>query len=258
MDISSPQAQQYPDELVHKLDEQSEFMRLIAHQLKTPLTGIKWSLNMLLDGDMGTLNPEQEKIIKDACINNERMIALVEKLRQAYKNGCWKFTYTYAPVDLDTLITTAIEEFTPRAHAQNKEIIFERKNIPCSLVADSHALSTVLEILFDNALKYSEPDPKNPSAKAPITLSLECTDTALYFSIHNYGCTVTPHETKRIFKEFIRSTGAQQSDTEGSGIGLYTAHRIITDHGGAIAFVSTPETGTTITCTLPFAKNEQA
>jgi len=234
-------------ELEAEIESQNEFISIIAHQMKTPLAGTKWVFKMMLDGDFLALKPEQRKIIEEGFRKNERMINLVNELRQAGKTRMWNFQYNREDMDFEALVRQMIEETLPLAKIRTLPILFEHSGQECKNIhADSGKITIALENLFDNAIKYA------PEG-SDINVELACTDTEATLSVHNDGSTINPGEEEKIFQKYERGSYAADSHVGGTGLGLFTVKRIIADHNGSVKFESNPDTGTTVSITLPFA-----
>src|SRR6266550_2078524 len=82
---------------------QSEFMSMVIHQLRAPLAGIKWTFEMLLDGDLGSFTDDQKKIIRMGFDKNKEMVKLLEEVTLANQNNSWDFQYNFESLDLESL-----------------------------------------------------------------------------------------------------------------------------------------------------------
>lgn len=238
------------DDLQKEIDAQIEFMTIVAHQLKTPLTGIKWSFKMLLNDELGPLTDEQRQVLEEGYQNNERTIVLVDEMRQASKARMWNFVYHKQVLDFTHHVQTIIDEFIPTSKSKHVPITVSMSGIPSPVFADPTKISIVLENLIDNAFKYTPEDGDHD-----ITVTLTYSETGALFSIHNDGTTVTESDIPVLFEKYSRGTLAKQSHITSTGLGLFTAKRIIEGHDGTIHFVSDAHTGTTVSFTLPFAEN---
>src|SRR3989344_5314143 len=234
--------------LEEEIKAQSEFASMIAHQLKTPLTGTKWAYKMLLDCEFGPITLEQKKVLNEGYKNNERMIALIDEMRQANKTRTWCFHYNMASVDVEELIKEVMTELIPVSKNKMLPILLRTNGTPCKINADVAKLRIVIENLIDNAIKYSPEDRNNE-----ISISISYDDKQTTISVHNAGTTTTAEENNLVFKKSIRGKQAKESPVGGTGFGLFTAHRIINDHHGIIKFESSEKDGTTVTIIFPFA-----
>ena len=226
----------------------SEFVSIAAHQLRTPLSAIKWTLQLLLDGDAGALSKEQGDFLAKGYEINERMIKLVNDLLSAARIEEGRFGYEFAEVNLSEFLENAIAGYADIA--QRKEITFSFKDKAGKLspiYADAEKLSLAFNNLLDNAVKYTA-----GSGKIAVTLSREGNFATV--SVADTGVGIPTEENKRVFSKFFRASNVIRMETEGTGLGLFIAKNIIRRHGGDISFVSKVGNGTTFTLALPLKK----
>lgn len=234
--------------------EKSEFLSMVSHQLRTPLSGIKWTFAMLLQDDKLKLTAEQREILKKGVESNERMLRLLQEIILANQNEQWKFSYHRKPIHLDGLIEQLVGEFHEEARAHQVHINFTPDpSAATQLVrADKDKVILVLENLIENAIKYNE-----PYGTVQINLSTYSAEKDgrqqdfLKVSVHNTGIGVPLDEQQHMFKKFYRASNARKRIQTGTGLGLYTAKTVIEQHGGGIWFTSQPGEGTTFYFTLP-------
>ncbi len=238
------------NEQLRNLDEvKSGFISVVAHQLRTPLSGIKWTLNLLQNGDLGTLSLEQKKFLVKAYESNDRMIGLVNDLLGADRIDSGKARYTFIPMDLTGAIESVLYEIAPQVHARELTVRFTKPEGQFSPVrGDPERIRAVLQNLVENSVKYSR-----PQGTVLITLSSPDTETALV-SIKDNGIGIPKDEQEHIFSRFFRAKNAVKVETDGSGLGLYIAKAIIQRHGGKIWFDGKEDEGVSFFFTLPLAK----
>lgn len=233
------------EKLVERL--KTEFVSLSAHQLRTPLSAIKWILRMLLDGDLGPLMDEQKEFLEKAFYSNERMIHLINDLLNITRIEEGRFLFTFKPVDIVKLTEEIVESF--QDEIKRKKIIFEFKkplNKILQVEGDNEKIKLAIENLIDNAITYT---PEN----GKVTITLEGNQEIL-FSIKDSGIGIPEEQKERIFNKFFRAKNALKMETEGSGLGLYITKNIIEAHGGKIWFESKENQGSTFYFTLPYKK----
>ncbi|MFA6228502.1 MAG: PAS domain S-box protein [Patescibacteria group bacterium] len=224
----------------------SEFVSMSSHQLRTPLTGIKWFGELLLKEKIGKLNQEQRDFVEQIYHSNERMIKLVNDLLDvSHLETGRKFTLNKKPADLRLALSRAIEDQTLTANKKKISMIFGcglNGKIIC--VFDFDKIVQMLNNLISNAIKYS-PD------KAKITF--DCQRQGDYWSIAvtDQGYGIPQYQQHRIFERFFRADNIRGVAPEGTGLGLYIARGIVEAHGGRIWFDSKENKGTTFYFTLP-------
>jgi len=226
----------------------TEFVSISAHQLRTPLSAIKWTLRMLLDGDLGKISEEQREFIGKTYISNERMINLINDLLNVTRieEGRYlhkPFLSEIAPV-LQFVINSYKEEFKKRLIS----IKFKKpkKKLP-KVLLDIEKIKLAFQNIIDNAVKYTP-------ANGKVVVSLENNDKEIMVSVKDSGVGIPKERKGRVFSKFFRGANVIKMETDGSGLGLFIAKNIIESHGGKIWFKANKEKGTTFCFTVPIRK----
>jgi len=224
----------------------SQFVSVAAHQLRTPLSIIKWSLCMLLDGEIGLLTNEQIEMLDKAQQTNERMIHLINDLLSVARIEEGRFMYRPKTVDMIELLEKIIESV--QVLAKNKRVKFEfKKPIDKSskvIKADIEKISLAIRNLLENAIFYTSPGGK-------VLLSVKRVNNDVLVSIKDSGIGIPNDQQKRVFNKFFRADNAVRMETEGTGLGLFITKNIIEAHQGKISFESEEGKGTTFKFSLP-------
>lgn len=223
----------------------TEFVSLAAHQLRTPLSAIKWTLKSLLDGDLGEITQEQSDFIKKTYISNERMISLINDLLNVTRIEEGRYLYKSTLVDMGEVVQLAVKPYQDEFPRKKIEFEFQRpqERFPQVLI-DVEKVTLAIQNLLDNAIRYSRPGGK-------VVISLSHDDKNIEFSIKDSGMGIPEDQQKRIFTKFFRAQNALKIDTQGSGLGLFIVKNVIEAHGGKIWFESKENEGTTFHFTLP-------
>ncbi|MEI6581016.1 MAG: HAMP domain-containing sensor histidine kinase [bacterium] len=241
--------QEENEKLLKRQSIKSDIVSISAHQIRTSLSAIKWILKMFTDGDLGKLTAEQENLMRRAYEDNDRAIGVVSELLQANKiEDVVEKKYSFAETDIIELIDSSVFDFSGEALAHKIEIIFLKPEMRLPTVkADKEKFRIVLQNLFENSIKYS-----NPYGK--VFIALREKDSFIEVSIKDIGIGISEEGKKRIFEKFYRDVTAQKKEAVGSGIGLFTTKKIVEDHGGKIWFESNEGEGTTFFFTVPIYK----
>ncbi len=223
----------------------SEFISIAAHQLRTPLSAIKWSLKMVLDGDVGNVPKEMDALVTKTYKTNERMIRLVNDLLNVSRIEEGRFKYIYEETDLIAFLDSVVSEIKQVAKETKTKITWRRpKELP-HVLADKDRLRLAVSNLLDNALKYS-------LHNGHITISAEPThNDSVKITISDNGMGVPKSEQHRLFSKFYRGSNVLKQQTEGSGLGLFIVKNIINKHRGSIKYASIEGKGTTFYINLP-------
>ncbi|MFH1180852.1 MAG: ATP-binding protein [bacterium] len=229
----------------------TEFVSLAAHQLRTPLSAIKWTLKMLLDGDVGEITAEQREIVNKSYQSTERMIDLVNDLLNTTKIEEGRYLFSPNLVDIEPICRNVIALLGPSAKRKkiSLKLVAPFKSLP-KVKADTEKLKLAIQNLIDNSIRYTLPGGK-------IKVSLAGSKKEIEFYVQDNGVGIPQRQKERVFSKFFRADNVLRIDTEGSGLGLFIAKNIIEAHGGKIWFESREGEGATFHFTLP-AKEEFA
>ncbi len=225
----------------------SEFVSVAAHQLRTPLAGIKWTLQSILEEEEEAKIPEEVvEFIKRAYEANDRMINLVNDLLNVTRIEEGRYVYEPKKMEVKEVMEPVIEAYEDAIKAKGLEFKIEEPEEKLPLVkVDEEKIRLVLQNFLDNAMKYT--------SKGRVTLSLEASDDGeeVKFTVSDTGVGIPEDQQKRLFNKFFRAANVQRMDTEGSGLGLFIAKNIVEAHGGEVGFSSKAGEGSVFFFTLP-------
>lgn len=226
----------------------SEFVSIAAHQLRTPLSAIKWTLKLLLDGDAGELTASQLEFLQKGYAINERMIKLVSDLLNAARIEEGRFGYEFKEIDLGRFLSNTADNYKPLALSKYVNLVFGNNAGDLQpIFGDPEKLALAINNLLDNAIKYT------PSG-GTITFKLDKKDNDAVITISDSGVGIPAAEQKRAFSKFFRASNVMRMETEGTGLGLFIVRNVVRRHGGKITFSSRENQGTTFIITLPLEK----
>ena len=225
----------------------NEFISVVSHQLKSPLTNFKWPLELLAAQKLGALNEKQLAYLKDLQENNNRMIKLVNDLLDVSRIEDGRMKIKPQNINLEKIARLVAKDFSNLAEANNVEIVLNAdENLPLVNV-DPDRIRSVIQNLVDNAVKYSK-------SKGKIKIILKQERNKFCFRIKDSGVGIPRKQQKQIFTKFFRSDNVLKRQTEGTGLGLFIVKAIIQSSGGKIGFFSEENKGTTFWFSLPIAK----
>lgn len=224
----------------------TDFISLAAHQLRTPLSAIKWALAMILEGETGQLNEEQRGLLERTYQSNERMITLIKDLLNVTKIEEGKYIFSYSLENLEVITQEVIDSFQEAIKKKNLKLDFKKPmdgKLP-KVKVDREKIKLAVENLIDNAVKYTP-------LGGGVTVSLKCDKLKIEFKVQDSGIGIPKNQEERVFGKFFRAPQAVQMETDGSGLGLYLTKNIVESHGGEIGFISEEGKGSTFWFTLP-------
>lgn len=222
----------------------SEFIGILSHQLRTPLSNLRWVLEMMISGKVSSISEKQSEYFRLLRENSDRMHELIKNLLIAARIEAAELPFKKEEFSLENLIESTIKDFEPFAKASNVEIFFvKEKDLP-KLYADRSKIKLVIENLLDNAIRYTKGGGK-------IKMSLKKKKRKLYFEIKDEGVGIPREEQKYIFQKFFRAKNILRYQTQGFGLNLYISKHIIEKSGGKIGFESQEEKGSRFYFFLP-------
>ena len=225
----------------------TEFISLASHQLRTPLSAVKWFSRMLLDGDAGDLSGSQREYVEKINISNEKEIQIVNSLLNISRVESGKISMIPKPTDMKHLVETVIADVTGSSNRKVRKIELEVIGDIPKINIDPGLIRHVYMNSLMNAVSYT-----NEGGKIKITL--ERKGKYLLSTVADNGIGIPRDDQKRIFERFFRGTNAMKRETEGSGLGLYLAKVIIESSRGKIWFKSEEGKGTSLYFTIPIAE----
>ena len=236
------------EKIVERL--KTEFVSIAAHQLRTPLSAIKWTLRMILDGDLGEVPKEQREFLEKTYQSNERMIRLINDLLNVTRIEEGRFLYNIKRKDIIKIAEKVINPLKEIARRKGLKFEFQKpkEKLP-EIEADSEKLSLCFQNLIENAIHYT---PSGGRVKTSIKYLKDKKE--ILVSIQDTGIGIPKDQQSRVFSRFFRAANAIRAETEGTGLGLFIAKNIVEAHGGKIWFKSIENKGTTFYFTLPIPK----
>jgi PAS domain S-box-containing protein len=221
----------------------STFISVISHELKTPVALIKGYADTLsredADWDQATIQQGLNVIEEEA----DRLAELIENLLAASKLQAEGMRLNLDDVNLPVIVEQSIERFQTQTTHHTLSADFQ-ENFPI-ICGDATRLRQVLDNLISNAIKYS---PKGGA----ITIRGTYDDKSVLMTVSDQGPGLPPDQLDRVFERFYRVDNALTNNTQGTGLGLYLAHAVITAHGGRIWASNNPGGGATFSFILPW------
>jgi two-component system, NtrC family, sensor histidine kinase KinB len=220
----------------------SSLVSTVSHELKTPLTGVRLALHLLLEETVGPLTPKQTELLVDARENAERLLMRVNSLLDLARLEQHQQLLDMRPEAPAELLKTAAESAQPRASDKGLDIKVEAADGLPPIVVDAPRLGHALGNLLDNAIEHTE-------RGGTITLSAAARPGAVELAVADTGTGIPDEYLPRIFDKFFRVPGERRQG--GTGLGLAIVREIVSAHGGTVTCESRLGAGATFRLTLP-------
>lgn len=213
------------------IDQQKiEFLQHVSHELKTPLTALREGVALMEEEITGPLTPDQREVVEILRDNGKQLQREVEALLDFNLALTQEQPTNYEALALDALVPEVIERH--RLELRTREIEIEAILDPVTVQGDRRQLSSVVDNLVSNAIKYS------PS-KSTITIILASRDNFALLEFIDNGPGVLEEEREKIFKPFYQGKNKSPASVSGTGLGLAIVHRYILLHHGSVSVENT-------------------
>jgi len=222
----------------------SEFVSIVSHQLRSPLSNLKWVTEFLLSGRLGKLSAKHDEYLQILKDNTIRMGELVSDLLTVSRIEHGKMPLNKAEFSLLNLAKETISEFEPAAKASNIKVSLEVASSLSLAFGDVSRIKIVTENFLENAIHYT-------NKGGEIQIKIEKKNKNLILSMKDNGIGIPKKDQQYIAQKFFRSKNVLKRQTHGSGLGLYIAKSIIERSGGKLGFRSQENKGSTFWFTIP-------
>lgn len=229
----------------------SDFVTVATHQLRTPLAGIRWSLDMLIKKNFGEMNPEQVSVLEKGLVNTERMIRIVNDILNLDKIDNDQLKIALAPGDLNAIIEGAVSDLTQQAAIKEVRIEYAKPETELPLLPiDVDKIRMALDNLIDNAVKYSK-DGGVVHVSLDTSKVGNSSNPTITVTVSDDGIGIPKSDRDEMFSKFYRAQNARRQDPNGNGIGLFVVKSIVEGHHGNIWYESEEGKGTSFHVSLP-------
>ncbi len=229
---------QVEEELRRIMELQEQFIGIVSHDVRSPLSAILMSVRQLQHLKLEEPNRRVVERIERGSQRIEQVVRLLLDFTRARMGHGIPLQPRW--LDVQELCARVVDELKA-AHPQR---VVELRGPPAWAVVDPERLFQVLANLLENAFKYG-------TADRPVTLTIREADDELQVDVHNQGSPIQEELLPRLFEPFSRGTQTVETVKLSLGLGLYIVREIVHAHGGTVGVTSTQEAGTTFTLRLP-------
>jgi signal transduction histidine kinase len=233
-----------------KIKAKEQFMQMISHDLRTPLTSIQLFLNMLAEGTYGQIPERAQQKARIADANASRLVKLVNDLLEIERIESGQLELIPSRENASLLVQSSIQSVQELAERQLVRLDLQHASGAemenCDLYVDRHRIIQVIVNLLGNAIKFSPPN-------STVTVTLEKNGDLIKFSIIDQGRGISTAPLDQIFSRFKQVEREDVTDKHGSGLGLAICKSIIEQSGGTIGVESMVGRGSTFWFVLPGA-----
>ncbi|EAP82881.1 ATP-binding protein [Sulfitobacter sp. EE-36] len=223
---------------------QADFISMVSHELRSPLTSIKGSMGLLLSKAAGQLPPKAEGLLEIAHRNADRLVLIINDILDMEKISSGRLDFELETADLSELVAESLRANATAHQRFGLQIKCHGVDTPTYIETDANRIIQVLTNLMSNAAKFSKPG-------GTVEISVDKTPENVCVSVRDEGMGIAPEDQHKIFQRFADMANSDRATKGGTGLGLSICKAIVEGLGGTIDFVSKEGRGTTFTFTLP-------
>ncbi len=221
-----------------------EFIKIVSHQLRSPLTNLNWAIDFLISGDKKISDNEKAQYYQIIKENGTKLLKLFNTLLIIARIKEDEYQKEEESIDFTKLIIDEIQNHRAFAEASNIKIETDLGKAPVLLTANRYLIKTLIGSLLHNAIVYNK---KGGNVK----IEMKKGHKDILVGIRDQGLGIPMIYKKYIFHQFFRGASTFHEQTQGAGLGLYVSRLIVENRGGKIWFETEKDNGTTFYFSLP-------
>ena len=226
-------------------DAKDNLLSIASHQLRTPATGVKQYIGMVMQGFTGEVSPAQQAMLEKAYDSNERQLRTINDVLYLARLDSGRIVLSKAKFSVKKLVQSVVDEQADAIKSNQHTLIVDLPKSELWIHGDEHMVRMCVENLVSNAIKYTP-------EKGEIAVSVVSRDSQAVISVKDNGVGISEDDQKELlFRQFSRISNELSKSVSGSGIGLYLTKHLIELHDGQIQVESQSKQGSTFTILLP-------
>jgi signal transduction histidine kinase len=228
-----------------------DFISMASHELRTPVTGIKGYVSMILDGTYGQVSDQVKTSLSIVENATDRLAVLVDDLLNVSRIEQGRIKITMEALNIAPIVKEIITELSVQAVAKKLELVYNpfQENFP-PINIDPERLKQILINLIGNAIKYT------PKGRVEVIIAEKSRGKTLEIKIKDTGIGMSAKDREKLFQKFYRVQNAATKEITGTGLGLWITKQLVELMGGTIMVDSMENSGTQFTIEFPVAKKQ--
>jgi PAS domain S-box-containing protein len=229
----------------------TEFVSQVSHELRTPLTAIKGFTDLLLDGDAGEINEEQQEYLGIVKSNVDRLVTLINELLDISRIESGRIKLDIVPVDVGAIVSLIAATMRPLLEGKSQTLSLELNEPLPWAMGDRDRVVQVLTNLVSNAHKYTQ-------AGGSIMVAAAAEGPLLRIAVRDNGMGIPAEDVPKLFSRFFRVDSSLTREIGGTGLGLSIVKSLVELQGGTVTVDTEMGKGSTFAFTLPVAAPQAA
>lgn len=220
-----------------------EFIYIVAHELRTPMTAVRGYLSMALNNDFGELTPQLKITLQKVHSANEQLMRLVNDLLEIARTEAPSAKIEVEKVDLTQTMQTVADSLTAWAQMLNVKLIYKRPQSALYVMANKDKLIEILNNFGSNGVKYNR-------QRGEVIFSHQEKKNEIVITVKDTGIGMSKEEMPHLFEKFYRANNQEALDASGTGLGLFVAKQLVEKMGGKVFVKSEIGKGSAFSFTL--------